>query len=171
MQERFTERVRKILHLAHDEALRFKNNFIGTEHLLLAMIKEGEGVGAQQDQRGHLRRIQPFRGIGAVTHHCAREHARSDIVRKRVRGERAQRDEDPADVLDAKMQKRDAVVPGERGVSEQGGESGEQIVDGRNAIQTRPDFGADRLALKLAVEQINGAGNRDQANHRPEVVP
>jgi len=46
LQERFTERVRKILHLAHDEALRFKNNFIGTEHLLLAMIKEGEGVGA-----------------------------------------------------------------------------------------------------------------------------
>ncbi len=46
MQERFTERVRKILHLARDEALRFKNNYIGTEHLLLAMIKEGEGVGA-----------------------------------------------------------------------------------------------------------------------------
>lgn len=46
MQERFTERVRKILHLARDEAARFKQNFIGTEHLLLAMIKEGEGVGA-----------------------------------------------------------------------------------------------------------------------------
>ena len=46
MQERFTERVRKILHIAHDEALKFKHNFIGTEHLLLAMIKEGEGVGA-----------------------------------------------------------------------------------------------------------------------------
>ncbi len=46
MQERFTERVRKILHLARDEALRFKQNVIGTEHLLLAMIKEGEGVGA-----------------------------------------------------------------------------------------------------------------------------
>ena len=46
MQERFTERVRKILHLARDEAVRFKHNFIGTEHLLLAMIKEGEGVGA-----------------------------------------------------------------------------------------------------------------------------
>ena len=46
MQERFTERVRKILHLAHDEALRFKNNFIGTEHILLALIKEGEGVAA-----------------------------------------------------------------------------------------------------------------------------
>lgn len=46
MQERFTERVRKIMHLARDEALRFKQSFIGTEHLLLAMIKEGEGVGA-----------------------------------------------------------------------------------------------------------------------------
>ena len=46
MQERFTERVRKILHLARDEAVRFKHNFIGTEHLLLALIKEGEGVGA-----------------------------------------------------------------------------------------------------------------------------
>jgi ATP-dependent Clp protease ATP-binding subunit ClpC len=34
------------LHLARDEALRFKHNHIGTEHLLLAMIKEGEGVGA-----------------------------------------------------------------------------------------------------------------------------
>jgi ATP-dependent Clp protease ATP-binding subunit ClpC len=46
LQERFTERVRKILHLARDEAVRFKHNFIGTEHLLLAMIKEGEGVGS-----------------------------------------------------------------------------------------------------------------------------
>lgn len=46
MQERFTERVRKLLHFAREEALRYKHNFIGTEHLLLAMIKEGEGVGA-----------------------------------------------------------------------------------------------------------------------------
>jgi len=46
LQERFTERVRKILHLARDEALRFKQSFIGTEHQLLAMMKEGEGVGA-----------------------------------------------------------------------------------------------------------------------------
>jgi len=46
LQERFTERVRKILHLARDEALRFKQSFIGTEHQLLAMIQEGEGVGA-----------------------------------------------------------------------------------------------------------------------------
>lgn len=46
MHERFTERVRKILHLARDEALKTKQSFIGTEQLLLAMIKEGEGVGA-----------------------------------------------------------------------------------------------------------------------------
>ncbi|MEO0136309.1 MAG: ATP-dependent Clp protease ATP-binding subunit [candidate division WOR-3 bacterium] len=46
MHERFTERVRRILHYAREEALRFRHNFIGTEHLLLALIKEGEGVGA-----------------------------------------------------------------------------------------------------------------------------
>ncbi len=46
MQERFTERVRKIMHLAREEALRFKQTYIGTEHLLMALIKEGEGVGA-----------------------------------------------------------------------------------------------------------------------------
>lgn len=34
------------MHLARDEAHKFKQNFIGTEHLLLALIKEGEGVGA-----------------------------------------------------------------------------------------------------------------------------
>jgi len=34
------------VHLARDEAHKFKQNFIGTEHLLLALIKEGEGVGA-----------------------------------------------------------------------------------------------------------------------------
>jgi len=46
LQERFTERVRKILHLARDEAIKYRQPFINTEHLLLAMIKEGEGVGA-----------------------------------------------------------------------------------------------------------------------------
>ncbi|MEO0142478.1 MAG: ATP-dependent Clp protease ATP-binding subunit [candidate division WOR-3 bacterium] len=46
MHERFTERVRKILHIAREEAIRFRNSFIEPEHLLLAMIKEGEGVGA-----------------------------------------------------------------------------------------------------------------------------
>jgi ATP-dependent Clp protease ATP-binding subunit ClpA len=44
---RFTERARKVLSLAQEEAQRFKHNYIGTEHLLLGLIREGEGVGAK----------------------------------------------------------------------------------------------------------------------------
>jgi ATP-dependent Clp protease ATP-binding subunit ClpC len=46
MQERFTERVRKILNLAKQEAIRLHNDYIGTEHILLGLVKEGEGVAA-----------------------------------------------------------------------------------------------------------------------------
>ncbi|MEO0076584.1 MAG: ATP-dependent Clp protease ATP-binding subunit [candidate division WOR-3 bacterium] len=46
MQERFTERVRKILNLARQEAIRLHNDYIGTEHILLSLVKEGEGVAA-----------------------------------------------------------------------------------------------------------------------------
>ncbi|MEO0086347.1 MAG: ATP-dependent Clp protease ATP-binding subunit [candidate division WOR-3 bacterium] len=46
MQERFTERVRKVIALARQEALRLHHDYIGTEHLLLGLVKEGEGVAA-----------------------------------------------------------------------------------------------------------------------------
>ncbi len=46
MQERFTERVRKVIALARQEALRLHHDYIGTEHLLLGLAKEGEGVAA-----------------------------------------------------------------------------------------------------------------------------
>lgn len=46
MHEKFTERVRKILSLARQEAIRMHNDYIGTEHILLSLIKEGEGVAA-----------------------------------------------------------------------------------------------------------------------------
>ncbi|MCS7258148.1 MAG: ATP-dependent Clp protease ATP-binding subunit, partial [candidate division WOR-3 bacterium] len=41
---RFTERVRKILAIARQEAIRLHNDYIGTEHILLGIVKEGEGV-------------------------------------------------------------------------------------------------------------------------------
>ncbi len=44
MYERFTERVRKVLHLAREEASQYRHNYIGTEHILLGIIREGEGV-------------------------------------------------------------------------------------------------------------------------------
>jgi ATP-dependent Clp protease ATP-binding subunit ClpA len=45
MFERFTDRARRVLVLAQDEARALEHNFLGTEHLLLGMIKEGEGIG------------------------------------------------------------------------------------------------------------------------------
>jgi ATP-dependent Clp protease ATP-binding subunit ClpC len=45
--EKFTERARKVLSLAQEEAQRFNHNYIGTEHLLLGLVREGEGVAAQ----------------------------------------------------------------------------------------------------------------------------
>src|SRR3990167_8564317 len=46
MFNRFTERARKVVILANEEARRFNHDYIGTEHLLLGLIKEGEGVAA-----------------------------------------------------------------------------------------------------------------------------
>ena len=45
--DKFTERARKVLTLAQDEAQRFNHNYIGTEHLLLGLVREGEGVAAR----------------------------------------------------------------------------------------------------------------------------
>jgi ATP-dependent Clp protease ATP-binding subunit ClpC len=45
--DRFTERARKVLSLAQDEAQRFNHNYIGTEHLLLGLVRERDGVAAQ----------------------------------------------------------------------------------------------------------------------------
>ncbi len=47
MFDRFTERARKVMSLARDEALRLRNDYIGTEHILLGLAAEGSGVGAQ----------------------------------------------------------------------------------------------------------------------------
>jgi ATP-dependent Clp protease ATP-binding subunit ClpC len=45
--DKFTERARKVLTLAQEEATRFNHNYIGTEHLLLGLVREGEGVAAK----------------------------------------------------------------------------------------------------------------------------
>src|SRR5213076_81552 len=45
--DKFTERARKVISLAQEEAERFQHNYIGTEHLLLGLVREGEGVAAK----------------------------------------------------------------------------------------------------------------------------
>ena len=45
--EKFSERARKVLSLAQEEAQRFNHNYIGTEHILLGLVRETEGVAAR----------------------------------------------------------------------------------------------------------------------------
>src|SRR5881396_3265151 len=47
MFERFTDRARRVVVLAQEEARMLGHNYIGTEHILLGLIREGEGVAAQ----------------------------------------------------------------------------------------------------------------------------
>ena len=47
MFERFTNRARRVVVLAQEEARKLNHNYIGTEHILLGLIKEGEGHAAK----------------------------------------------------------------------------------------------------------------------------
>lgn len=46
MYERFTDRARKVMQLANEEAQRFNHDYIGTEHVLMGLIGAGSGVAA-----------------------------------------------------------------------------------------------------------------------------
>ena len=56
----FTPRAKKVLELSLREALQLGHNYIGTEHILLGLVREGEGVGAQvlEKQGAHLNRVR-----------------------------------------------------------------------------------------------------------------
>jgi ATP-dependent Clp protease ATP-binding subunit ClpC len=45
--DRFTERAQKVMVYSQEEAIRLNHNYIGTEHILLGLVKEGEGIAAQ----------------------------------------------------------------------------------------------------------------------------
>ena len=51
MNDKFTERVRKVIYLARDEANRLQHDYIGTEHLLLGIVREGEGIASRVLQK------------------------------------------------------------------------------------------------------------------------
>src|SRR5712691_9721981 len=76
MFERFTERARQVVVLAQEEARALRHNYIGTEHLLLGLLREEEGIAARvlaelgvtlDDIRADVKRIvglgdEPTRG-------------------------------------------------------------------------------------------------------------
>ena len=61
MFERFTDRARRVIVLAQEEARGLKHNYIGTEHLLLGLIHEGDGVAAKAMEMSGLN-LEEVRG-------------------------------------------------------------------------------------------------------------
>lgn len=51
MFERFTERARQVIVFAQEEARRFKHDHIATEHILLGVLREEQGLGARVQHR------------------------------------------------------------------------------------------------------------------------
>src|SRR3989304_3242172 len=89
--ERLTQRARRVLSLAHHEAERLRHNYIGTEHLLLGLVRYGEGIalnvlrklGVSPEQiRRQTRRVlqessAPRRGAAASERRSTRRESRS----------------------------------------------------------------------------------------------
>ena len=81
----FTPRAKKVLELSLREALQINHSYIGTEHILLGLIREGEGVAAQvlvklgadlnRVRNQVLQLLSGFQGKEAATVRCARDRA------------------------------------------------------------------------------------------------
>ena len=54
MEPKFSQRVKEVISLAKEEALRLGHDYIGTEHLILGMIREGDGLGLSLIQKAGL---------------------------------------------------------------------------------------------------------------------
>ncbi len=54
MNYNFTDRVRKVLAVAREEAIRMKHGYVGTEHILLGVVREGQGVATEVLQRADI---------------------------------------------------------------------------------------------------------------------
>ncbi len=69
MFERFTDRARRVVVEAQEEARTLNHSYMGTEHILLGFIREGEGTGAKAlDSRGSHVAARPSRRRNAE--HC-----------------------------------------------------------------------------------------------------
>src|SRR5947209_3654087 len=73
MFERFTDRARRVVVLAQEEARMLNHNYIGTEHLLLGLIHEGEGLAAKALEslgvtlEGVRSQVEDMIGVGTAT--------------------------------------------------------------------------------------------------------
>src|SRR5688500_8157612 len=79
MWQRFTERARRVILLGQEEAGKMRSSHVGTEHLLLALIREEEGVGAQILAKLQISPEQVRQAIASEIGHPA-ETARDEPV-------------------------------------------------------------------------------------------
>ena len=90
--ERFTQRARRVLSLAHQEAERMHQNYIGTEHLLLGLMKEEGGVAGRVLRELGLDAVRMeeviirITGTGQSTHCQAGPLARGTAGARKLRG-------------------------------------------------------------------------------------
>ncbi len=77
----FTTRAKKVLELSLSESLRLHHNYIGTEHILLALVREGDGVGPHvlKDMVGELSQVDEkvFQLLGQTSHDRPRSNVRT----------------------------------------------------------------------------------------------
>jgi len=88
-----TPRAKKVVELAVDEARRLHHHFLGTEHLLLGMLREGQGIGAGvlesfglslQEIRAHVIQVLKDQGKPALV--CSFCHKEQDQVKRLIAG-------------------------------------------------------------------------------------
>ena len=83
--ERFTERARQVVVLAQDEARALRHNYIGTEHLLLGLLREEEGLAARVLESLDIT-VEEVRAAGRPHRRSGRRrHERADPVHTRAR--------------------------------------------------------------------------------------
>ncbi len=80
MFEKFTERARQVVVLAQEEARTLKHNYIGTEHILLGLLREEAGLAARVLESLEITRRARPRECGADRRRWRRGYFRSDPV-------------------------------------------------------------------------------------------
>jgi len=76
--DKFTERARRVMHLAQEEAQRLQNTYIGVEHLWLGIMCEGEGVGAKVLERQGVT-LQKMRDAVAATQSSSKQSSQDNL--------------------------------------------------------------------------------------------
>ena len=170
--DKFTERARKVLTLAQEEAQRFNHNYIGTEHLLLGLVREGDGVAARvlTNLGVELPKVRSRRRV----HHRPRRphrHGRDRADAARQEGDRAGRRRGAPPEPSLHRHRAPAARPGARGrghrrrrAREPGRQPREGAHPGHRRSSSQP--AASSTAQEPAGRQQDAL--RGRARHRPD---